>query len=143
MGKKNQKAQDGNCLLIRDDEYRGLCSETNGLCSFDAKRTKSMGVSIPPYPLNDLAGAIIATGVRWRQGGAIVLRLFRSAPRDVFVLCVAIYLYVYRVRTACLCSGCALKKPQNGGRGARINAYRFRAEPYYRGHSGSTGEQAG
>ena len=73
-----------------------------------------MGVSIPPCPLNDLAGAIIATGVRWRQGDAIVLRLFRSAPRDVFVLCVAIYLYVYRVQTMCLCSGCALKNPQNG-----------------------------
>ena len=69
-----------------------------------------------PYPLNDLAGAIIATGVRWRQGDAIVLRLFRSAPRDVFVLCVTIYLYVYRAQTTCLCSGCALKNPQNGSK---------------------------
>ncbi len=48
------------------------------------------------------------------EKSGFVLRLFRSAPRDVFVLCVAIYLYVYRVQTMCLCSGCALKNPQNG-----------------------------
>ena len=48
-----------------------------------------MGVSIPPYPLNDLAGAVIATCVRWRRRSGFVLRLPSSAPRDVIVPCAA------------------------------------------------------
>ena len=34
-----------------------------GRCSFGVKRTKNAGVSIPPRPLNDLAGAKIAACV--------------------------------------------------------------------------------
>ena len=84
--------------LNRADEHRAAlfgggrsCSfgVKRGRCSFDVKRTKNMGVSIPPCPLNDLAGAIIATGVRCRQGSGFILQLFRSAPRDVIVPCAA------------------------------------------------------
>ena len=107
---------EGRCVQ-KADAFKSVTMSIEGWCSFGAKRTKSMGVSIPPYPLNDLAGAWIATGVRWRQGSGFVLRFLCSAPRDVIVRCAPLcgtYAECEQCSFASAAHGEAAKRRQSG-----------------------------